>query len=147
MLVNNFLENSAQNYPDKVALIYQDQRLTYHEIDQMANLLACAIQDQGIKRGDRVAIFMDSSLEAVIALFGILKANGIFLMLSPTMKAAKLKYILNDCQVKSLITHANKLKIVKQAVNYRSNLKSIVIISDPQKTAFLNQHSSGFSFQ
>ena len=111
MLVNNFLENSAQNYPDKAALIYQDQRLTYREIEEMANQLGYALQDQGIKRGDRIAIFMDSSPEAVISLFGILKADGIFLMLSPTMKSKKLEYILNDCQVKSLISHAHTLEI------------------------------------
>jgi long-chain acyl-CoA synthetase len=142
MLVNNFLENSARKYPDKVALIYQDQRLTYQEIDEMANQLACALQDQGIKRGDRVAILMDSSPEAVISLFGILKANGIFLMLSPTMKSNKLEYILNDCQCKSLIAHANKLKIVKQAVKNCQHLKSIVIVSDTQNSAFKTQHSS-----
>jgi len=130
MLVNNFLENSARICPDKVALIYQDQRLTYQEIDEMANQLACILQDQGIKRGDRVAILMDSSPEAVISLFGILKADGIFLMLSPTMKSKKLEYILNDCQVKSVITHKNKLKILKQTVNNCPTLKFVILTVD-----------------
>ncbi|MFX0195926.1 MAG: class I adenylate-forming enzyme family protein [Candidatus Hodarchaeota archaeon] len=142
MLVNNFLENSARKYPDKVALIYQNQRLTYQEVDENANQLACSLRDQGIKRGDRVAILMDSSPEAVISLFGILKMDGIFLMLSPTMKSNKLEYILNDCQVKALITHTNKLKIVEQAVKNCPFLTSIILTSGPHHSSFGTHHPS-----
>jgi acyl-CoA synthetase (AMP-forming)/AMP-acid ligase II len=87
--VNNFLEDSARRSPDKVALICEPQRLTYWEIDEKADRMGVALKDLGIQRGDRVAILLDSSVEAVISLFGILKADGIFLMLSPTMKSNK----------------------------------------------------------
>lgn len=135
MLVNNFLENSARKYPDKIALICQNQRLTYREIDQKANQLACFLRDKGVQRTDRVAILMDSSPEAVIGLFGILKADAIFLMLSPTMKSTKLSYILNDCQVKGLITHTNKLKVVNQAIKDTPSLKSLIVVGDRTKIA------------
>ncbi|MFX0203048.1 MAG: AMP-binding protein, partial [Candidatus Hodarchaeota archaeon] len=142
MLVNNFLENSSQRYPDKVAIIYGDDRLTYKEIDERANQLAWSLRDQGIERGERVAILMDSSPEAVISLFGILKADAIFLMLSPTMKSKKLQYILNDCQVKSLITQTSKLKIVKQAIKNCPSLKSLIIVPDAHSSSFSTQHSA-----
>jgi len=142
MLVQDFLEQSANRLPEKVALICGDNRLTYQEIDKKANKLACFLQDQYIERGDRVAILMDSSPEAVISLFGILKADGIFLMLSPTMKSNKLEYILNDCQVKALITHTSKLRIVEQAIRNSPFLKSIVIAPNTPDSSFRTHPSS-----
>ena len=89
MLVNNFLENSAKRLPDKVALICGDERLTYSEINKKADQLAAGLLDMGIKRQDRVIVFLDNSVESVIALFGILKAGAIFIMLNATMKSKK----------------------------------------------------------
>ncbi|MFH1335293.1 MAG: AMP-binding protein, partial [Candidatus Zixiibacteriota bacterium] len=96
MLVQHFLEHSAQRLPNKTALICGDVRLTYGELDEKANRVASFLRSSGINRQDRVAIFLDNSVESVISLFGILKADAIFLMLSPTLKAKKLGYILNN---------------------------------------------------
>ena len=73
MLVNHFLENSAARLPNKVALICEDKRLTYQEINDSANQLAAALTEMGVKRQDRVVIFLDNSTESVISLFGILQ--------------------------------------------------------------------------
>jgi len=53
MLVHEFLENSAKRLPDKTALIFQDQRMTYMQIDERANQLAHALINAGLKKGDR----------------------------------------------------------------------------------------------
>ena len=91
-LVQHFLEFSARRLPDKVALICGEERLTYREINEKADQFAGALIEMGIKRQDRVAIFLDNSVDAVIALFGILKAGAIFMMLSATMKSKKLSF-------------------------------------------------------
>ena len=59
MLVHNFLENSAARLPDKVALICDDQRLTYRDINRSADQFAATILEIGIKRQDRIVIFLD----------------------------------------------------------------------------------------
>ena len=64
LLVKDFLEHSAQHLPDKLALICEEKRLTYAEIDAMANRLANAMIDRGVQRGDRVAIFLNNSVES-----------------------------------------------------------------------------------
>ncbi len=125
-LVQNFLENSAARLPDKVALICGEQRLTYQQINQSADQLAAALLDKGIKRQDRVVIFLDNSAESVISLFGILKAGAIFIMLNPTMKSKKLNYILKDSGAKALITHANKSRILEDALNELPDLEHIL---------------------
>ena len=109
MLLQNFLENSARRHPDKVALICKDARLTYAEINRRADRVASLLRSHGIKRGDRVAIFLDNSVESVVSLFGILKADGVFLMLSPQLKAPKLEYILNNCGARAFISDVSRL--------------------------------------
>jgi len=125
MLVQHFLENSAQRLPDKVALIYNNQRLTYREVDSLANQLAASLIERGINRQDRVVIFLDNSIESVISLFAILKMGAIFIVLNPTMKSKKLNYILKDSGASALITQKNKSKIVKEAINEASALRHI----------------------
>ncbi len=102
-LIHHFLEESARKFPNKVALIHKGERLTYKEINEKANSVASFIKSSGVQRQDRVAIFLDNSIESVVSLFGILKADAVFLMLSPTLKTQKLSYILNNCQAKALI--------------------------------------------
>jgi amino acid adenylation domain-containing protein len=125
MLVNHFLENSAARLPDKIALICGDQRFTYQQINQSANHLASALLGMGIKRQDRVVIFLDNSAESVISLFGILKAGAIFIMLNPTMKSKKLNYILKDSGARALITQTSKGRIISEALNGVPDLKHI----------------------
>jgi len=115
-LVQHFLEHSTARVPDKVALICDDRRLTYGDINTSADRLAAVLIRMGVKRQDRVAIFLDNSAESVISLFGILKAGAIFIMLSPTMKSKKLNTILNDSGATVLITQTSKTAIVTEAI-------------------------------
>ncbi len=132
-LVNHFLEHSAQRLPDKIALICGNERLTYSEIDKRANQVAWYLRHRGIERQDRVAIFLDNSVESVIALFGILKAEAIFLMLSSALKTQKLTYILKNCQAKALLTHTNKLNVVSGIFGSVSGLQNVIFIGDKDK--------------
>jgi len=131
MLVQHFLEKSASRYPDKVALIRGDQCLTYSEIDDQADRLASFLRNLGVQRQDRLAILLDNSVASVISLFGTLKADAIFVMLSPTMKATKLSYILNDCQVKTLITHTAKTHVVSEALRQARFVENVIWIGKP----------------
>lgn len=104
MLVQDFLQNSAERLPDKVALVCDGQRLTYAEIEQMANRLANALRAQGVKRGDRVAIYLPNSVPAVVSIFAALKAGGVFVVINSTTKQDKLIGILNNCRAVALVT-------------------------------------------
>ena len=105
MLLNNFLETSADRFPDKVALICEGRRYTYRELDSMSNQIANALMARGVGKGDRIAIFLDNSLESVISIFGILKAGCAFVVVNPQTKARKVCYILNNCSAKGWVTH------------------------------------------
>jgi len=102
-LVQDFLETSAARLPDKLALVCAGQRLTYADIDQCANRLANALRHHGVRRGDRVVIFLKNGVEAVVAIFATLKAGGAFVVVNQTTKPEKLVYILNNCRATTLV--------------------------------------------
>jgi acyl-CoA synthetase (AMP-forming)/AMP-acid ligase II len=133
-LVQHFLENSSKRLPDKEFIVCGDDRFTYAEINEKADLMATSLIELGVKRQDRVAIFLDNSTESVIALFGILKAGAIFIMLSSGMKVKKLNYILNNSEARVLISHPNKKRIVKAAIVSAPALEHIIWCADNQNT-------------
>ena len=126
MLVHDFLTQSARRYPDKIALVSGDQRLSYGQIDDLSGCMAASLIDLGLQRQDRVIIFLDNSAESVISLFGILKAGAIFVMLNPAMKPKKLGYILKDSGARMLVTHRNKFRVVAEALKHPHDLTSII---------------------
>ena len=105
-LVNEFLEHSAELYPDKTALVHAGGRYSYAWLDTAANKLAGALLEEGVERGDRVAIFMDNGMEAVVSIFAALKAGAAFMVINHGTKAEKLQYILNNSRAKVLLAQA-----------------------------------------
>ncbi len=108
MQVESFLEQSARSLPGKTALVCGERRLTYGELDQSANRLAQSLIAAGVHRGDRVAVYLENSVEAVVSIFAILKAGAVFLVINPTTKPDKLCYILHNCRAKGLITDTRR---------------------------------------
>jgi long-chain acyl-CoA synthetase len=109
MQVEEFLEHSARRLPDKTALICDGRRVTYAALDRQANGLAHALLDAGVRRGDRVAVYLENSVEAVAALFAILKAGAVFVIMNPTTKAEKVAYMVNDCRAAALVSDDRRL--------------------------------------
>lgn len=106
MLVHDFLCHSAARLPDKVALICDGQRLTYAQLDALSDRLANALIEHGVQRGDRVAILLNNSVEAVVAIFAVLKAGAVFVVINHTTKQDKLAYILNNSGATALVMEA-----------------------------------------
>lgn len=112
MQVEEFLEASADRFPDKVALIVGEYRYTYKALDEQANRLAHALVELGVRRGDRVAVYLENSAESVLSIFAILKAGGVFLMVNPSIKIDKLVYVLNNCRAKAIVCPQLRVKEV-----------------------------------
>jgi len=114
MLVQDLVQNSAERFPDKTALVCDGQRLTYAEIEARANRLAHALIAHGVQRGDRVVVYLPNSVEAVVAIFAILKAAGTFVVVNVTTKRDKLVYILNNCQATALFTSGRNASLAAE---------------------------------
>jgi long-chain acyl-CoA synthetase len=124
--VEQFLELSAERLPDKVALVHGERRFTYAEIEHQANQVANGLLRSGLQRWDRVAVYLDNSVETGVAIFAALKAGGSFLVINPTTKADKLSYILNNCRAAALITHQSKLPTLSECLGQVPHLRTVV---------------------
>jgi amino acid adenylation domain-containing protein len=116
LLVADFIEQSARHTPDKPAIVCGDRRTTYGELDAMSNQLARALVDRGVKRGDRVVLFLPNSVEMVAGIFGVAKAGGVFVPVNPGTKPTKLARLVEDCRPAAIVAPATKASIVGQLV-------------------------------
>jgi non-ribosomal peptide synthetase-like protein len=111
-LLHELFEHQAAAYPDSIALQCADQRLSYGELERRANQLARFLRSHGVRRGDCVGLWLERSMEAYIALLGILKAGAAYVPLDPDYPAERAGFILSDCRARALVTSsgfANRL--------------------------------------
>ena len=94
---------AADRYEDKLAFEYQGDELTYRELEQQTNSLADSLVEYGVEPGDRVAIYIENSLQFPVSFFGIIKAGGVVVPLNHRMDKGNLNYILKDGEVDLLI--------------------------------------------
>jgi amino acid adenylation domain-containing protein len=127
MLVQHLLEASAERLPDKACLICDGQRLTYREVDARANRLAHALLCAGFRRGERAVIFLPNSVEAVVAIFAVLKAGGVFVVANVSTKEAKLAYILENSGARALIMAARNASLAARLRAASLSLATVVL--------------------
>lgn len=135
MRVDSFLELSARRTPDKFALVAGSRRLTYGELDASAQRLAAGLRRMGTSRGDRVAVFLENTPEAVLAVFAALKADGVFVMINPTTKTGKLATLLKDCRATVIVTDSKRLPVVRDIAADVPSLKTIVAVTSDDDAA------------
>jgi len=110
--IHQLFEAQVRQAPDAVAVVFEDQRLTYRELNSRANQLAHYLRKHGVGPDVLVGICVDRSLEMVVGLLGILKAGGAYVPLDPEHPKARLAYMLEDTQVRLLLTQEGLLKNV-----------------------------------
>lgn len=130
-LVHDLLVDTARRDPSKVALLADGGSHTYEDLDRASDRFARGLQDAGIARGDRVALMTESCAELVIALFGVLKAGAVFVLLNPTTKSDKLAYVLDDCAVRGLVAGGGRLaKEAEAALEHAPKVDVTVWLDD-----------------
>ncbi|MCB9796383.1 MAG: amino acid adenylation domain-containing protein [Alphaproteobacteria bacterium] len=95
--IHALFEQQVLRSPEATALVFEEQSLTYAELNARANRLAWELQRRGVGRGDRVAVLLERSLELVVGLYGILKAGGAYVPVEPTLPRQRIHQILEDC--------------------------------------------------
>jgi amino acid adenylation domain-containing protein/non-ribosomal peptide synthase protein (TIGR01720 family) len=112
--LHQLFEEQVEKTPDAVAVVFEDQQLTYREINARANQLAHYLKSLGVKPETLVGICVERSVEMVVGLLGILKAGGAYVPLDPNYPQERLSYMLEDSQLPILLTQQNLLKKLPQ---------------------------------
>jgi long-chain acyl-CoA synthetase len=115
-LVPESLLVSAQASPNKEAVADANERLTYSELQEDALRFATLLQQGGVRRGDRVVVYLDNSATCVRTIFGVLLAGGVISVVNAQTKVDKLAFILNNCEASALVTEGRTADVAAAAI-------------------------------
>ena len=135
MLLHQLFEATARRVPDKVALVTEAGRFTYRDLDGLASRLAASLQGAGVERGDRVAIFADNGMEAVVGIYGALKAGAVFMPVNPLTKGDKLAHLLSDSRSACLLATQVLRPVWEPALARTGSVRTCVVSGLPAADA------------
>ncbi len=126
-LLSEGLVFSAKALPEKTALIIDGKSYTYHQLLDNALHLATALKKRGLRRGDRVAIFMDNSWPCVVSIYAVLLSGGVFSVINPQTKKKKLQYLLKNSGAGILLTDGYLAGIFVPVVQNLPSLECVIL--------------------
>ncbi|MGZ9221164.1 MAG: long-chain-fatty-acid--CoA ligase [Anaerolineales bacterium] len=121
-----FLEESARKYPDRACTIFKGAVITYKEMNAITDHVAAALVDMGVKKGDRVGIFMPNTPQFVMAYFGILKAGGVVVATNPLYTAHEIEYQASDAGIEVMFVMTNFYNTIKKA-QPNTKIKKLIV--------------------
>ena len=119
--INELFEAQVRKNGEKIALAFENQTLTYNELDARANSLAKRLREKGVQPDEIVGIIMDRSIEMIIAIMGILKSGAAYLPIDPEFPMDRIEYIIKDSNI-SIIVMAEKNDLAINFVGSRVNI-------------------------
>ena len=150
-LLQELISLTAARTPDAHALTYGDIHMNYGELHAAVNRCAAGLMDLGLARGERVAIYLEKRFEAVIASFGSAAAGAVFVPVNPLLKPDQVAFILQDCNVRVLVTSPERLSLLRAVLPACHDLRDVVVtepaelvsrdlvqVADPRQLTFWN---------
>ncbi|MFC0210899.1 non-ribosomal peptide synthase/polyketide synthase [Paenibacillus chartarius] len=106
--IHQLFEEQAERTPEQVAVKYEDSRLTYRELNELANRLARSLRSAGVEADQPVALMAERSLEMIVGIYAILKAGGAYVPIDPQLPTERIRFMLEDSGAK-LLLHQERL--------------------------------------
>ena len=144
--ITQLFEEQVEKTPDNIAVVFEDQKLTYRELNQRANSLASYLRSQKIGRNDIVGIMVNRSLEMIISIVAVLKSGACYIPIDPEYPQDRIEYMLNNSSAKLLLTFKrlenkvtfdNKLFVELDNELYNSNKDNLININEPDDLAYI----------
>lgn len=126
-LLPELIFHAADRDPAATALTYGQASLSYGELHDAVRACAGGLVGLGLERGERVAIYLEKRFETVIASFGTAAAGAVFVPLNPLLKPEQVAYILHDCNVRVLVTSAQRLALLRDILPACHDLRHVVL--------------------
>ena len=126
-LLHHLIAASAQRDADAPALTFSGATQSYAELDAAIGRFAAGLLALGLERSERVAIYLDKRPETVTAFFGTSAAGGVFVPVNPILKAEQVGYILQDCNVRVLVTSPERFATLRDTLSTCHDLRHVVL--------------------
>jgi long-chain acyl-CoA synthetase len=140
MLLHDYLYEAARRLPTKAGVIFANEAFSFRRIDDDSDRLAAEFQCRGLRRGDRVAVMLDNSVEMVVALWGVLKAGGVFIPINSGTKADKLGFLLVDSGAVILVAPTHLRQRVHEAAMAAAFSGTLLWVGDDPRSDGLHLH-------
>jgi len=127
-LLHNLLRKSEELYPEKTVARFKNKTISYKKLNSLSDRLASCLISKGDKVGGRVGVYMDKSIDALTAIFGILKTGACYVPLDPMAPPERQLQIIIDCSLEYLIISSKKFFQIRQILQSRNPLKYIFIL-------------------
>ena len=144
--ITQLFEEQVEKTPDNIAVVFENQKLTYRELNERANSLASYLRSQKIGRNDIVGIMVNRSLEMIISILAVLKSGACYIPIDPEYPQDRIEYMLNNSSAKLLLTFKrlenkvtfdNKLFVELDNELYNSNKDNLININEPDDLAYI----------
>lgn len=128
VLMTDYLHKRADLTPDKPCIIWYGKELTFKQLDDLSDRFAAFLNEKQMQKGDRIAVFMPTCPQFMIAFYGILKMGCIYVPVNPMFKEQELLYELNDTQAKMIVALDHLFPMIEK-IKDKTNLQEIVTTS------------------
>ncbi len=121
-----YLEESAARHPDRACTIFKGRVITYREMNDLSDRMAAALAAVGVKKGDRVGIFIPNTPQFIIVFYGILKAGGVVVATNPLYSPREIIHQLKDSGIELMVVMSNFYQRIKE-VQTETRLKTLIV--------------------
>ena len=125
-LLPQAIDRAAQRAPERTAVSFGGSSMTYGELVARSNQLARALTAEGVRKGDRVALFLRKGLNSAVSLYGIMKAGAAYVPLDPTAPAARLDFTIRDCGIRHIVTGSGGRSMIHRLLGFGADLRCII---------------------
>jgi acyl-CoA ligase (AMP-forming) (exosortase A-associated) len=139
-LIWHLLRESGRRFPEKEALVHGNDRLSYAEVLRRVNGLAAGLRSAGLHRGDRMGIYLEASVAQTISIFGISRAEAVYVPVNALLHAEQVMHIARDCGMKGLITTSASLVSLAEVLPQIPSLEFLVVVGQGNAPAQLSVH-------
>ncbi len=122
------LSESAARHPENVAVIFKDLNLTYRELDSLVNTFANALHGLGIRKGDRICLYMTNRPEYIISFYALARMGAVVSPMNPSYKEREVEYQLNNSESIGIICQTELLPIVQQVRPIAPALQHVIAV-------------------
>ncbi len=129
-LLHQLLTESAERNPTQLAVVGSTGALTYEELERLSNQMAHQLRDAGVRPADRVGLFLNKSVEGLVALLAIQKVGAAYVPVDPHAPPKRAGYILGNCAVRALVSSSDKFFKLPEDFLGSSSLESVVLMDE-----------------
>ena len=131
MTLGKLVEKQAEKYKDKIFLYWKDKTVTYSQLNEFTNKVANFLYDLGIRKGDKVSVYLPNMPEYVYLYLGIPKIGAVTGPVNALFKTREVKFVVGHSEAKAIVTIPKFIELINEIRKDLPNLKHMIVIGEP----------------